>query len=217
MAEDKRKFEMPEHRDNLTRLPTEHYSEEFANADPEEMSARSCVGYNGDEHRFELHSLGRLVYVDWPSMVAIYAEDGSEVSSSLRILLGRLLLEGSLVASSGSFLPYQDMPNGDLYIQPFTGRCITRLSYMFKSADDFSKAAEELGGALGSDGDASADFEFVDGFYVRLIVWEADDEFPPSAQFLFSDNAKYAFTAYDLAEVGGELLNQLKAAGKKVL
>lgn len=216
-GEKKRKIEVAKPSDNITRLPTEHYSEEFAKADPKELSARSCVRYDEDGHRFEIHSLGRLVYIDWPSMEAVYADDGETVSSSLRILLGRLILEGTLVVSGGSFFPFRDMPDGDLYIQPFTGRCINRLAYMFKSADDFSKAAEELGGTLGGDGDASADFEFVDGLYVRLIVWEADDEFPPSAQFLFSDNTKHAFSTYDLAEVGGELLNQLKAAGKRVL
>ena len=91
------------------------------------------------------------------------------------------------------------------------------MAYMFRSADDFAKAAAELGGTPASDGDASAEFEFVDGVIVKLIVWEADEEFPPAAQFLFSDNTRYAFSAEDLAAVGDVLLGQLKAAGKRVL
>ena len=220
MTEEKKKIQVAdreENKDNKTRLPIEHYSAEFAQNDPQEMSNRSCVLYNADEHRFEVTSLGRKVYIDWPTMDAKYADNNEEVHTSLRILLGRLILEGNLVASSGKFVPYQEIPWGEVYIKPFTGRCITRLAYMFKSAADFAKAAAELGGTPSKDGDASAEFEFVDGVIVKLIYWEADDEFPPAAQFLFSDNTRYAFSAEDLAALGDVLLGQLKAAGKRVL
>ncbi len=220
MAEEKKKIEIAdreENKDNKTRLPIEHYSAEFAERDPKDMAQRSCVAYDEANHRFEIHSIGRTIYVDWPTMEAVYADTGEDVHTSMRILCGRLILEGNIVASSGKFVPYQDIPWGEVYIKPFTGRCITRLAYMFKSADAFAKAAAELGGTPATEGDASADFEFVDGVIVRLIVWEADDEFPPAAQFLFSDNTRFAFSAEDLAALGDVLLGQLKAAGKKVL
>jgi hypothetical protein len=37
-----------------------------------------------------------------------------------------------------------------------------------------------------------------------------DDEFPPSAQFLFSDNTPAAFNAEDLAAVGDVIIGTLK-------
>lgn len=50
------------------------------------------------------------------------------------------------------------------------------------------------------------------GLQVRLILWEGDDEFPPSAQILFSDNFPVAFTqGEDMAVVGDVTIDMLKA------
>ena len=45
---------------------------------------------------------------------------------------------------------------------------------------------------------------------MRLIVWAGDDEFPPSAQMLFSDNFPNAFNAEDRAVIGDLLIHELK-------
>ena len=47
----------------------------------------------------------------------------------------------------------------------------------------------------------------------KFLLWLGDDEFPPNAQILFSDNFRYAFTAEDLANIGDILLNRMKAIG----
>ena len=48
-----------------------------------------------------------------------------------------------------------------------------------------------------------------DGLFVRLILWEGDEEFPASAQILFSSNFSTAFETYDLAEIGGILIGAM--------
>lgn len=45
---------------------------------------------------------------------------------------------------------------------------------------------------------------------IRLSIWEGDNEFPASAQILFSDNFSAAFTAEDIAVAGDITLNALK-------
>ena len=54
------------------------------------------------------------------------------------------------------------------------------------------------------------DIPFINGLTVRLIVWEGDDEFPPSSQILFSDNFPNAFTAEDIAVTGDIILDAMK-------
>ena len=57
--------------------------------------------------------------------------------------------------------------------------------------------------------------EFLKGLQVQLILWEGDDEFPPSAQILFSDNFPVAFTqGEDMAVVGDVVNDMLKALSK---
>lgn len=167
-----------------------------------------------DEGFFDLELLGRPVAVGWPGLTVRYHATGAlETDFHLRILVANLLLKGQLVPSTGKLLRYTDVPWGDHYWRAFEGRCIKRLARMFASAADFRAAAERAGGIPAGDGDASADFAFIAARGVsvvaRAIVWEADEEFPPSAQILFSDNVSLAFSAEDLAVVGDCICNLL--------
>ena len=85
--------------DNKVGVPMEHYKAVFAAADPEALALRSRVPYA--DGRFSLTLLGRPVTVSWPDMVSRFADDGAETASNTRILLARLLLEGTLVESRG--------------------------------------------------------------------------------------------------------------------
>ena len=44
-----------------------------------------------------------------------------------------------------------------------------------------------------------------------MILWEGDDEFPPSSQILFSDNFPVSFAAEDMAVMGDVIIGSLKA------
>ena len=195
--------------DHKVGVPMEHYKAVFAAADPAEMSERSRVPYA--DGKFSLMLLGRPVTVSWPEMVARFADDGAETASNTRILLARLILEGTLVASQGSLLAYTDMPWGNVYAQQFRGRCILRLAGTY-GADlpGFDAAAARVSGRAADSGDRSYDLPFLPGLTVRLILWEGDEEFRPTAQILFSDNFSSAFSAEDIAVVGDVLLNAMK-------
>ena len=44
----------------------------------------------------------------------------------------RYFIEGKKVMSSGRYITFREVPTyGELYLQPFTGRCISRLTYGF--------------------------------------------------------------------------------------
>ena len=63
---------------------------------------------------------------------------------------------------------------------------------------------------LAAENDVSYEFEFINDYYVRFILWAGDEEFPPSAQILFSDNFPLSFEAEDLAVVGDIYIGTLK-------
>ena len=195
--------------DNKVGVPMEHYKAVFAAADPEALSERSRVPYA--DGLFSLTLLGRPVTVSWPEMVSRFADDGAETASNTRILLARLLLEGTLVESRGQMLAYTDMPWGNVYAQQFRGRCILRLAGTYGSSlPGFDAAAARVAGVLAESGDRSYDLPFLPRLTVRLILWEGDEEFRPTAQILFSDNFSSAFSAEDIAVVGDVLLNAMK-------
>ena len=137
--------------DHKVGVPMEHYKAVFAAADPAALAQRSCVPYA--DGAFSLTLLGRPVTVSWPEMVARFGDDGAETASNTRILLARLILEGTLAASAGKLLAYTDMPWGNVYAQQFRGRCILRLAGTYGSSlPAFEEAAARVSGVPAENG-----------------------------------------------------------------
>lgn len=195
--------------DNKTGVPLEHYSAVFAASDPEQLSRTSGVPY--EDGSFHLTMMGREIEVRWPEMTAVWRESGAESKPNVKILCARRILEGRSAPFGGKMLSYVEMPWGNVYQKQFDGRCVKRLAFGFgNSPERFSEACRSLGGVPAKGGDASFDILFLDGLIVRLIIWEGDDEFPPGAQFLFSDNFPAAFSAEDIAVTGDIILDAMK-------
>jgi len=114
--------------------------------------------------------------------------------------------------AKGQFKTFREMPWGELYIQPFTGRCLTRAAFTFGTrVAKFAAAMEKLGGKKLSHGDAGYELELLPGYAMRLIVWEGDDEFPPNSQILYSDNFETSFSAEDRVVSGDILISVVKS------
>lgn len=195
--------------DNKNGRPLEHYRALFAAEQTEDMTRRTGIPFS--DGAFHTTLLGKVVSISHPGMEAAAEQDGSALSPATQILLGRYLLEGAALPCSGKFLSYAEFPWGSVYNAQFTGRCIRRLAAVYGSSlARFSEACEALGGRKISGADGAYELELLPGLLVRLLLWEGDEEFPPSAQFLFSDNFAAAFTAEDMAVAGDVVLNAMK-------
>jgi hypothetical protein len=107
------------------------------------------------------------------------------------------------------------MPWGEVYLRQFDGRCIKRLAFSYGNRlKDFQKVMEHLGAAPVSHGDLAYELEIFPGYQVQMILWEGDEEFPPSSQILFSDNFPVSFQAEDMAVMGDVIIGSLKACQK---
>ena len=51
---------------------------------------------------------------------------------------------------------------------------------------------------------------------IQFLLWLGDDEFPPNAQILFSDNFRYAFTAEDMANIGDIVIGRMKGIAQNL-
>ena len=130
--------------------------------------------------------------------------------STAQILLLRYLLEGTFTRPTGAFVAYQDLPWGDVYLCQFQGRCIRRLAKQYGGrAGVFRQVMEGHHAVPMTFGDCAYQLEIVDQVALCLILWEGDDEYPPSAQILFSDNFPSAFSAEDATYIGDIVLNYL--------
>ena len=204
---------MPVVENNKEMVPFEHYAGLFAKIDPHEAAERCGVKYDAQRQTFTV----RLLYVDyeiaWP-VFSIRSEDATGFALKnlpAQMLIIRDLLEGKKSTGSGAFLPYREMPWGEVYLKPFTGRCLTRAAFTFGARlTSFVSAMEKMPAIPLKNGDAAYQLEIMPGYDVRIIVWEGDDEFPPNSQILFSDNFPQAFSAEDRTVVGDILISDIK-------
>ena len=77
--------------------------------------------------------------------------------------------------------------------------------------DAFRAAAEKMGAIAVPSGDAGFLFELVGGYQMQILAWAGDDEFPPNAQVLYSDNFADGFAAEDRVVAGDILISTIKA------
>ena len=191
--------------------PLEYYLSLYRTTDPAEMSLRSGLAWNLDTRTFTATLLGKEYTLSYPDYTVV---GPAPLTNAERILLLRYLLEGRRVQPGGEYLTYRDFPWGDVYLQQFTGRCIKRFafSYGFKP-ELLDRVMEQMPAKRLSRSDCGWEVELMPGLGVQLLLWVGDDEFPPNAQILFSDNFRYAFTAEDLANIGDIILNRMKQIG----
>ena len=195
-----------------TEFPMRHYMAIYQNLDPQEVARRCNLPFS--DGVFSLRVLGTEYRVPHPAF-ALLDPDGKEANDPYeRILFIRYLCEGKFFPPQGKQLSYNEIPWGQVYYRNFEGRCLKRCAFAFgRDVQKFIKMIENNPQLLAEPaklGDASYRLEFVNGLYITLILWQADDEFPPSAQILFDDNFVFAFTAEDLAAVGDILVDRLK-------
>lgn len=192
-------------------VPFAHYEEKFRGLKPEEALERlPDVRWDGTE--FTVTLLGRTFAISHPDY-AIRALDGGPVPPlNVQTFLLRYLLESRNVAWAGEWKTFREMPWGEMYIKPYTGRVLTRAAFTFGSrVAAFRAAAEKMGALPLPHGDAGYQFDLIGGYQMRLLVWEGDDEFPPNAQVLYSDNFAGGFAAEDRVVAGDILISVVKS------
>ncbi len=196
--------------------PLAVYTERYAALDPASAAARCGAGFDGAA--FTMTLLSFPLRLTWPEGL-IEPPSGAPASLSsnaVRILLLRYVCEGVSAPGTGRFLVYRELPWGAVYDANFQGRCIKRLAFTFASkADGFRRACLAVGAAELTLPDVSFELAFLGGLRVRLVLREGDAEFPPTSQFMFSDNFVTAFTAEDVAVVGDVVINILRELAKR--
>ena len=191
-------------------VPFAHYEQLFRSLDPREAAERTGAKWDGKE--FYVNLLGREFAISHPDYAIRAVDEGKLPPLPTQTFLLRYLLEGKAVAWTGEWKTFREMPWGEMYNTPYTGRVLTRAAFTFGTrVAAFQAAAEKMGAQAVAHGDAGYEFTLTGGYRMRILVWEGDDEFPPSAQVLYSDNFAAGFAAEDRVVAGDILITTIKA------
>ena len=192
-------------------VPFAHYEQLFSQLDTAEVTSRlQAVRWDGE--KFYVNLLGREFAISHPNYAITATDGGALPPLPTQTFLLRYLLEGKDTPWTGEWKTFREMPWGELYIKPYTGRVLTRAAFTFGTRiDAFRKAAEKMGANAVPHGDAGYQFELVSGYRMQLLAWAGDDEFSPNAQILYSDNFADGFAAEDRVVAGDILISTVKS------
>lgn len=204
-------------KDSKERMPWEHYMEQYRSADPQEIAQRLHIPYDEETNSFTLVFLGTQYQITYPDFQVSHTADHKgfyplEDMIYAKILTIRFLLNGHSLEGTGSFKTYREMPWGEVYLRQFDGRCIKRLAFSYGNRISvFNAVMEHIGAIPVKHGDTAFEVEIFPDYKIQMILWEGDEEFPPSSQILFSDNFPVSFQAEDMAVMGDVIIGSLKA------
>lgn len=201
---------------NLQMQPYHHYLAEYQSMDPAEISRHLGIPYEENTGLFQVKFMEKNYTVSYPKL-EIHCLDKEDAQAVLchdihaKILVLRYFTEGDRMDATGNLLSYRDLPWGEVYYRQFYGRCIMRLARMFGNRlDTFRAIMKGLKGKKKEYGDIAYEFQFFEGLSLCFVLWAGDEEFPPSAQILFSDNFPLAYAAEDVAYIGDVVLDYMK-------
>ena len=191
-------------------VPFSYYENLFRQLEPEAAVARTGVKWDGQE--FYVNLLGREYAISHPEYAIRPLDGGTLPPLPVQTFLLRYLLESKQVAWSGEWKTFREMPWGEMYIKPYTGRVLTRAAFTFGTrVAAFKAACEKLGALPLPNGDAGYQLDLIGDYQMRILVWEGDEEFPPNAQVLYTDNFAQGFAAEDRVVAGDILISTIKA------
>lgn len=196
---------------NKEEVPFSYYEEQFRAMDPSSVQERHpALRWDGKE--FYVNLMGREYAISHPDYALRALDGGNLPPLPTQTFLLRYLLEGKSVEGNGQWKTFREMPWGELYIKPYTGRVLTRAAFTFGTrVAVFEAACEKMGALPVPHGDAGYQFDFIGGYQIRILVWEGDEEFPPNAQVLYSDNFADGFAAEDRVVAGDILISTIKS------
>ena len=195
---------------NKEEVPFSYYENLFSGLDPQETVARTGAKWDGIE--FYVNLMGREYAISHPEYTLRAVDGGKLPPLSVQTFLLRYLLESKAVAWQGAWKTFREMPWGEMYIKPYTGRVLTRAAFTFGTRiAAFRAACEKMGAMKLPHGDAGYQFNLIGDFAMQILVWEGDEEFPPNAQVIYSDNFAEGFAAEDRVVAGDILISTIKS------
>lgn len=192
-------------------VPFAHYEQLFRSLNPQDALTRlNDIGWDGKE--FTVTLLGRPFAIAHPDYTIRALDGGAVPPLPTQTFLLRYLLESKQVSWNGTWKTFREMPWGEMYIKPYTGRVLTRAAFTFGTrVDAFRAACEKMRATPVPHGDAGYLFDLIGDYRMQILVWEGDDEFPPNAQVLYSDNFADGFAAEDRVVAGDILISTIKS------
>ena len=183
--------------------------EKFQASDLDQM-IENC-GFTKAGDGFDVHFINRDLHVSYPAGEVTEVAGGKGVDDVAKILVLHHAAYSRGGGLTDKMVSYKELPGGDIYINPFTHRCIDALVGIFaKNLEALEKAVGATEHRLENHGDFSCTVQVLPMVPITLIVYEEDDEFPAAGNILFNGNAACHLHTEDYSQLSAYLISTLK-------
>ena len=161
--------------------------EELRTSDLDDRLRKASVAFTVDHGQYlvECPFFDETIFIEIPQFL-FRSKQGSTVTLATKILILHYLGNASGRPLGGEMIPYEDIPGCRPYLPVFERRVARPLILAFGfDRDLFRAAGESLGGVSEAYGDVSFALHALPMVPLTFILWEGDQEFPPSLKTLF--------------------------------
>ena len=168
-----------------------------------ERAEKARAEYKKEERdKIIIHFFSEPYYISFPQ-IEFYSPSKKTVSLVTRILILHYLLHADGAPLTRRWVGYKDIPGGLLYAGVFTRRVTDPLVRKFgKSAKQFKEIGAKSGGESIEVGDASFVLHAFPSIPLQYVLWEGDEEFPPTVQLLFDASVDHYLSLEDMVVLG---------------
>jgi len=187
--------------------------DELLAADLDERCRKSGAELKS-ESGLELKYFNRAVSIGLPEVSMKY-ESGGSVPLWEKILILHYINKSSGRKPTDNMVSFKEIPAGEFYYEAFKKRGLKKLTSVFgKRPEMLVQAGETLGGERTAYGDCSVRISAFPNVPVMFVVWEGDEELPPSGNILFDQNISEYLVTEDVAVLSGLAVGKLTRAKK---
>ncbi|WP_418792455.1 DUF3786 domain-containing protein [Phosphitispora sp. TUW77] len=183
--------------------------EMLKNKEPQEIARNAAVEYYPETSEFSVKYLGGTFLVSFNDGTVEPVEE-IKVSLTEKILILHYLNTANGAPLQGKFISFKELPDGAIYIEPFTRRTIKPMLKLFaERQEEFVELAKTIGAEIQDLGDTSVTIYPFPKVPITYVIWSGDDEFPASGNILFDASAPFYLPTEDYALVSGLVIYQL--------
>ncbi len=177
--------------------------EELAALDPMDVARMSGASYDPEKMEFALIFLGNEYRIR-TSKKSIQSPTGQEINPFVAVLLLHYLAYAKDIGLEGKLISFRELRGGDVYYNAFQRRATHPLADVFgNNVEALRAAGEPIRATKKSHGDISIEIDVFPKVPVTVILWEGDEEIPPSSNMLFDESIKELLPTEDVAVIGG--------------
>ncbi len=173
-------------------------------------------GYPIEGNALSIDFLGQQFKVSYPDGNFMTVQDSdSELPIATQLLILHYLTSLAEPLEMGTRISFKELPGGDIYIKPFTGRAINPFVRIFgTNPEGLLEVAAILGGQSNGLGDVGVTFRVFPRIPVTFVLWKADDEFPASGNILFDASAPLILPTEDYAVLASIVVLEMERIRK---